>query len=149
MASNGSVDDIDLAILRVLRVDARLTMNELSRRIALSRPATTERIRRLERLGVITGYSANIDLSRIGRPVLAYVRVKAPGVDGSAIDQLIERTPQIIEWHHVTGEDCFITKVATTDLEELERVVDDLAKLGQTITSIVFSTRLDDRIEIP
>jgi Lrp/AsnC family leucine-responsive transcriptional regulator len=148
VTSAASLDEIDIAILRALREDARLPLNQLARRVALSRPATTERVRRLERRGVITGYRAQVDLPMIGRPVLAYVRVRAPDADAEAIDRLIDGTPQIIEWHHVSGEDCFVTMVAAADLEELESVVGELATLGQTITSIVFSTRLRDRVEV-
>lgn len=148
VASGTSFDDIDLMLLQQLRTEARLPVNEIAKRIALSRPATTERIRRLERIGVITGYNADLDLHKIGRPVLAFIRVRAPGADARTLDQLIARTPQIIEWHHVSGEDCFITKVAAADLHGLEQVVNELAKLGQTVTSIVFSTRLNNRIDI-
>ena len=69
----GDVDRVDWHILTELQADARLSFNELSRRVKLSAPAVADRVRRLEDAGVVTGYHAHVDLERIGRPVRAVV----------------------------------------------------------------------------
>ena len=75
----GNLDDVDWAILNELQNDARISLSELGRRVSLSASATTERVRQLEARGIVTGYRAVIDLTKVGYPVLAVVRLKYPG----------------------------------------------------------------------
>lgn len=143
------LDDLDLAILETLTADARTTVRDLATHVGLSRSAASERIRRLEDAGVIRGYTTVLDLDKLRRPVHAFVRVRAPNPDPSAIADLLADIDELTDWHHVTGEDCFIAKVVTLDIAHLERVVARLAGLGPTTTSIVFSSRLTNRIVVP
>jgi Lrp/AsnC family transcriptional regulator, leucine-responsive regulatory protein len=143
------VDEIDRAILAALTADARITIRDLAADVGLSRSATSERIRRLEQAGVIRGYTTVLDLDKLDRPVHAFVRVRAPDPGPSAITDVLDSTRELTDWHHVTGEDCFIAKVVTRDIAHLERVVSMLARLGPTTTSVVFSSRLTNRVVIP
>lgn len=143
------LDPVDRAILERLTADARITVRDLAARVGLSRSATSERIRRLEDAGVIRGYTAVLDLDQLHRPVHAFVRVRAPDPDPSVITGMIDGMEELTDWHHVTGEDCFIAKVIARDIAHLEQVVAALARLGPTTTSVVFSSRLTNRVRVP
>jgi Lrp/AsnC family leucine-responsive transcriptional regulator len=140
-----AVDETDWALLEALQEDARTSYAELGRRVGLSSPAVAERVKRLEEGGVVRGYRAELGLSKIGLPVIAFVRIRYPSGDYRPIRRALEDERQILECHHVTGEDCFVAKVAAGSMEELETVVGRLSKLGGTTTSVVFSTVLERR----
>lgn len=139
------LDATDWALLEVLQEDARVSYTELGRRVGLSSPAVAERVRRLEDLGVVQAYRAEIGLAKLGLTVMAFVRIRYPSGDYRPIRLAIEAERAILECHHVTGDDCFVAKVATRSMEELETVVGRLARLGGTTTSVVFSTVLERR----
>src|SRR5947207_14547388 len=106
--SNGLLDPINLRLLAELRDDPRLTMAELGRRVGMSSPAVTERVRRLEEAGVIAGYRLEINPAALGLPIAAYIRVRpSPGQLGR-VAELAQRTPEVVECHRITGEGCFI-----------------------------------------
>lgn len=143
--SGVSLDGVDWRILTELQEDARLSWAELGRRVALSPPAVTERVRRLEEAGVIRGYRADLDLDRLGLPVLAFVRVRYPSGNYGPLERMLRDRPELLECHHVTGDDCFIVKVAARSMRHLEETTGHLARLGSTTTSVVFSTPLSHR----
>ncbi|MYS39693.1 winged helix-turn-helix transcriptional regulator [Streptomyces sp. SID5998] len=138
----GNLDDIDWAIIEQLQREARISLSELGRRVKLSSSATTERVRNLESLGVITGYHASVDLAKVGYPVLAVVRLKYPGNRHQPLRRLVAERREILECLRTTGDDCYTLKVAATSMEHLERLVDELAGLGSTTTSVVYSHTL-------
>jgi Lrp/AsnC family leucine-responsive transcriptional regulator len=146
MAKALDLDETDWTLLREFQAHARITLSEASRRVGLTAPAVGERMRRLEESGVVRGYHAAIDLEKAGRPLLAFIRVRFSGGKYDAFERLVERSPEILECHHVTGEDCFIVKAAVATMPELERLASSLAKFGPTATSIVYSTTLERRI---
>ncbi|MEU6230018.1 Lrp/AsnC family transcriptional regulator [Streptomyces sp. NPDC047042] len=137
-----NLDDIDWAIIDQLQQDARLSLSELGRRVSLSPSATTERVRNLESLGVITGYHATVDLAKVGYPVLAVVRLKYPGNRHQPLHQLLAERREILECLRTTGDDCYTLKVAATSMEHLETLMDELAGFGTTTTSVVYSRTL-------
>ncbi|MGP3937522.1 Lrp/AsnC family transcriptional regulator [Nonomuraea sp. KM88] len=139
------LDQVDWAILTELQADARLSMAELARRVHMSGPAVTERVRRMERSGVITGYGARVDPSAVGRPLAAYLRIGAVGAIRDEVAALVNQTPEVIECHRGTGHECFIMKVAVTDVAHLERVIDRFTRLGRITTSIILSTIVPDQ----
>ncbi|MGF1237275.1 Lrp/AsnC family transcriptional regulator [Streptomyces sp. 2-6] len=141
----GNLDDIDWAIVEQLQREARISLSELGRRVKLSSSATTERVRNLESLGVITGYHASVDLAKVGYPVLAVVRLKYPGNRHQPLRRLVAERREILECLRTTGDDCYTLKVAATSMEHLERLVDELAGLGSTTTSVVYSHTLPYR----
>jgi Lrp/AsnC family leucine-responsive transcriptional regulator len=103
------MDGIDLEVLRHLQQDGRLNLSELGRLVHLSHSAVSERVRKLEDLGVIQGYAARLDMAKLGWPLLAFVRLRHESSDSAALLRLIENAPEIVECHHVTGEDCYIS----------------------------------------
>jgi Lrp/AsnC family leucine-responsive transcriptional regulator len=139
------LDSTDWRILEELQRDARLSAAELGRRVHLSPPAVAARVGRLEDAGVIAGYRADLSLPALGLHVLAFVRVRSSGSAHRPFLDAVARREDVLECHHVTGEDCFIVKVAARSLPHLEEVVADLARFGSTTTSIVFSTSVDRR----
>ncbi|MEU8318995.1 Lrp/AsnC family transcriptional regulator [Nonomuraea sp. NPDC048881] len=139
------LDDTDWAILAELQREGRLPLTELGRRVNLSASATTERVRRLEALGVIAGYRAEVDLGKVGFGVLAVVRLKYPGSRHEPLRRLLGERPEILECLRTTGEDCYTLKVAAGSMPHLERVIDELARFGSTTTSIVYSQTLPYR----
>jgi Lrp/AsnC family leucine-responsive transcriptional regulator len=140
-----SLDATDWAILVELQRDARLPLTELGRRVNLSASATTERLRRLETTGVITGYRADINLGKVGYPVLAVVRLKYPGSRHEPLHKLLAERFEILECVRTTGDDCYTLKVAAASMAHLEHTMDELAQFGSTTTSIVYSQTLPYR----
>ncbi|HTR94327.1 MAG TPA: Lrp/AsnC family transcriptional regulator [Trebonia sp.] len=140
-----NLDDIDWAIISQLQQDARISLSELGRRVKLSSSATTERVRQLEALGVITGYHAAVDLAKAGYPVLAVVRLKYPGNHHQPLHRLLAERPEILECLRTTGDDCYTLKVAATSMEHLETLVNELAGFGSTTTSVVYRQTLPYR----
>ncbi|MEV7183232.1 Lrp/AsnC family transcriptional regulator [Kitasatospora sp. NPDC093102] len=137
-----NLDDTDWAIIGQLQREARISLSELGRRVSLSPSATTERVRNLESLGVITGYHATVDLAKVGYPVLAVVRLKYPGNRHEPLRRLLVERREILECLRTTGDDCYTLKVAATSMEHLETLVDELAGFGSTTTSVVYSRTL-------
>jgi Lrp/AsnC family transcriptional regulator, leucine-responsive regulatory protein len=140
-----NLDPTDWAILAELQRDGRVALSELGRRVNLSASATTERVRRLESTGVITGYRAEVDLGKVGYAVLAVVRLKYPGNRHEPLHALLAERPEILECLRTTGDDCYTLKVAATSTGHLERVVNDLTGFGTTTTNIVYSQTLPYR----
>lgn len=125
-----SPDATDWRILDVLQRDGRATFAELARAVAMSPSAVTERVRRLEELGVISGYAAVVDAERLGLPILALVRLRYPNGNYKPFHDLLETTPEIIEAHHVTGDDCFVLKVTARSMKHLEETTGRIGGAG-------------------
>ncbi|MFB8106545.1 MULTISPECIES: Lrp/AsnC family transcriptional regulator [unclassified Streptomyces] len=140
-----SPDAIDWRILDVLQRDGRATFAELARAVAMSPSAVTERVRRLEETGVISGYAAVVDAERLGLPVLAFVRLRYPHGNYKPFHDLLETTPEVVEAHHVTGDDCFVLKVTARSMRHLEEVTGRISALGSVTTSVVYSSPLPRR----
>jgi Lrp/AsnC family leucine-responsive transcriptional regulator len=140
-----SLDATDWAILVEVQRDGRIPLTELGRRVSLSASAATERVRRLEALGVIAGYRADVDLAKVGFAVLAVVRLKYPGSRHEPLHRLLGERLEILECLRTTGDDCYTLKVAAASMAHLETIVDELARFGSTTTNIVYSQTLPFR----
>jgi len=140
-----SPDATDWRILEVLQTHGRAGFTELARAVSMSASAVTERVRRLEEAGVIKGYSAVIDEERLGLPILAFVRLRYPNGNYKPFHDLLDATPEILEAHHVTGDDCFVLRVATRSMSHLEEVSGRIGALGSVTTSVVYSSPLPRR----
>lgn len=139
------LDDTDRRIVAALQRDGRLTTAELGREINLSASATADRVRRLTDGGVITGYSATVDPEALGYAVSAFVRLAYPSGNYKPFHDLVEVTPEIVEAHHVTGDDCFVVRVVARSMRDLERITGRLATLGGITTSVVYSSPVPRR----
>jgi Lrp/AsnC family transcriptional regulator, leucine-responsive regulatory protein len=139
-SENQLLDEINRRLLQELQSDARVTMAELGRRINLSAPAVAERVQRLERAGVITGYRAEVDPKAIGFPIAAVVRIRPTTRQLQKIPELARELPEVVDCYRITGEDCFFVKLHLRSMDDLEEILDRFIVLGQTTTSIVHST---------
>jgi Lrp/AsnC family leucine-responsive transcriptional regulator len=127
-------------IVRELQLDGRMSFAELGRRVGLSTPAAAERVKNLEAAGIIRGYRAEIDLDKVGLPILAVIRMSAVGDVLTRITAAVRDMPEVLECHRATGADSFIMKVAVASVEHLEALIDRLTPFGSTSTSIVLSS---------
>jgi Lrp/AsnC family leucine-responsive transcriptional regulator len=135
-----SIDAVDGRLIAELQDDARLTIAELGRRVGLSAPAVADRLRRLERDGVITGYTADVDPRALGYTLGAIMRIRPAARLIPKVAELARDTPEVVECHRITGEDCFFMKLHVRDVRHLEEVIDSFILYGQTTTSIIQSS---------
>lgn len=138
--ANGLLDELNLRLLLELQREPRLSMAALGRRVGLSSPAVTERVRRLEEAGVIAGFRLDLDPKALGLPLVAYVRVRPHAGQLTRIVELARQIPEVVECHRLTGEDCFILKVCFPAMDQLDRFLDRSLDYGTTTTSIVQSS---------
>ena len=139
------LDATDRKILGELSADGRVSLAELGRRVNLSSPAVAERVHRLERSGVITGYRAEIDPRALGYELTAIVRVKPAPRQLPRIPELAAEIPEIGECHRITGEDCFYLTVHLRSIDELSPLLDRFLVYGQTTTSLINATPIPRR----
>jgi DNA-binding Lrp family transcriptional regulator/DNA-binding SARP family transcriptional activator len=139
------LDTVNRRLLRELTADPRITMSALARLVGLSAPAVTERVQRLERAGVITGYRLEVSPAALGLPVTAFARIRPAAGQLAKVANLAAGLPEVSECHRITGEDCFLLKIHAPAIEDLETTLDRFLKYGQTSTSIVVSTPVRPR----
>lgn len=149
MTVDFALDRTDWRLLAELQKDGRASYAELARAVAMSASAVAERIRRLEEAGVIADYRATVDPERVGLTVMAFVRLRYPSGNYRPFHAMLDSTPEIVEAHHVTGEDCFVLKVLARSMRHLEEVTGRIAGLGAVTTSVVYSSPLPGRAIAP
>jgi Lrp/AsnC family leucine-responsive transcriptional regulator len=137
-----AVDRVDWHILEELQADARVSFNELSRRVRLSAPAVAERVRRMEGAGVITGYHAQVDLESVGRPVRAVVVMDCYGPTCLLRDPDVAAWPEVRQLFRVTGQGCSVLLVAVDSVAEFEGLIDRLSSYGRPSSSMVLADLL-------
>ena len=142
---NGLLDLTNLRLMGELQSDARLSIAELGRRVGLSAPAVAERLGRLERAGAITGYRAEIHPPALGYTLAAVLRMRPAPRQIAKVADIARATPEVVECHRVTGEDCFYMKLHLRSIEELPSVLDRFLLYGETTTSIVNATPVPRR----
>ncbi|BCJ64301.1 Lrp/AsnC family transcriptional regulator [Polymorphospora rubra] len=142
---SAALDQTDWRILAALQADGRASYADLARTVAMSPSAVAERVRRLEETGVIAGYRAIVRPDRVGLEIMALVRLRYPTGNYRPFQALLDTTPEIIEAHHVTGEDCFVLKVVARSMRHLESVTGRISGLGGVTTSVVYSSPLPGR----
>ena len=140
------LDNVGWDILCELQRDARLSYAELGRRVGLSAPAVMERVHRLEEAGIIKGYSACVDHTKLGLSITAILRVRFPGERCERIQTMAADCPEVLECHHITGDDCLVIKLAASSMQHLEQLIGRFGSFGQTTTSIVLSSPVTERI---
>lgn len=136
------MDAVDWRLLAELQADARLSQNELSRRVNLSAPSVAERLRRLTDSGVIEGYTARVAPSALGRAVQAFVELDCYGPRCILKDPSVLEWPEVLELHRVTGTGCSLLKVAVTDMAAFQEFIDRLASYGKPTSSLLLASPL-------
>jgi Lrp/AsnC family transcriptional regulator, leucine-responsive regulatory protein len=138
-------DGTNLRLLEELQADARLSNAELGRRVGLSAPAVAERLARLEESGAITAYRAEIDPRALGYALSVVLRIRPAPRELKQVAELARRTPEVVECHRITGDDCYFMRAWVRHVEHLEELIDRFAPYGQTTTSIVQSSPVPRR----
>ena len=131
------LDPTDLSIVEILQQDGRISVSELGRRVGLSQPAASERLKRLEERGVIAAYRAIIDPAVVGLGMMAVIRLRTTHEHIRPCLKQFSEMPEIIEVLRLTGEDCFLLKVLVPTPSDLETIVDSIARHGAVTTSLV------------
>jgi Lrp/AsnC family leucine-responsive transcriptional regulator len=145
LAEGGLLDATNCRLLEELQADARLSLAELGRRVGMSSPAVAERLKRLEREGVISAYRAEVDPCKLGYGLGVTIRMRPAPRQLAQVAELARQTPEVVECHRVTGDDCFLMTAYVRDVEHLEAIVDEFAAYGQTTTSIMQSSPVPRR----
>jgi Lrp/AsnC family leucine-responsive transcriptional regulator len=139
------LDEIDATILEILQQNARTTQSDIAKAVGLAPSAVLERMRKLEARGAIREYVAAIDPHLANRALLAFVAVKTSeyGPEQPSAKALA-RIPEVLEIHHVAGEDCFFLKVRAKDAEHLGQMlrkqIASVPGVTSTRTTIVLET---------
>ena len=129
------MDDLDYRIVDMLQRDGRATQLEIARAINLSQPATAERIRKLESNGVITGYTARVDATKLGKDITAFigVTIEHPKFFENFARKVLE-LPEILEAHRVAGQDSYILKVKTSNTKSLDLLLVETLRTIEGVT---------------
>jgi Lrp/AsnC family transcriptional regulator, leucine-responsive regulatory protein len=144
--SSPALDHTSRRILQLLSADGRTSYQAIADEIGLSRPAAMERVKRLEEAGFIRGYHARLDRSKSGFPITAFVAIRYPVTEHAGDEpqiQALAANPNVLECHHVAGDDCYVLKVAAPSIESLEGVLRQIKQPGHPVstrTTIVLST---------
>ncbi|HEY3886836.1 MAG TPA: Lrp/AsnC family transcriptional regulator [Vicinamibacterales bacterium] len=145
MRLDRTIDEIDATILDLLQDNARIPQAEIARAVGLAPSAVLERVRKLESRGVIHGYAALVEPRAVDRSMLAFIAVRsaeAPGDDSVA--RALAQCPEVLELHHVAGEDCYLLKVRARDAEHIGQLLRHrfgrIPGVRSTRTTIVLGT---------
>lgn len=134
------MDAIDKKILELLQINGRMTVKEITQTISLTAPAVSERIKRLEKDGVIEGYTAILNPHLMGRSVHAIINISIRPGDTDKLLNLVNNDPMVIECHHVTGAYSYLVKVDAAEITDLEKLIIKFQKMGETSTQIILSS---------
>jgi Lrp/AsnC family leucine-responsive transcriptional regulator len=134
------MDKTDFTLIKELQKNARAPLKTLANNVFLSSPATAARIEHLEKAGIISGYRAEIDLKKLGFPVVAFINLELSPDQKPEFYPFICSHPNVLECSCVTGHFSMHIKVAFDSTEKLDVFINDLQKFGSTETQIVFST---------
>ena len=141
-----TIDHLDRAILEHLNLDARQSFADIGKQVGISGPAVGERVRRLKDNGVIDGFGVGINLRALGYTLQALVRIKPRSGELHKVEKLIAQQPRFMSCERVTGDDCFVAKLALTDVPELDDVLLPLHDCAETHTSIIKSHVIEPRL---
>ncbi|HTX71249.1 MAG TPA: Lrp/AsnC family transcriptional regulator [Rectinemataceae bacterium] len=147
------IDDTDRTILGLLQDNARLSNASLAEAVGMTASSVFERVKKLERRGVIVGYRAIVNAEKLGKPLLAFIRLtigmeahtEIDSVYGSVLEACLSE-PDVLECHNVAGEDCYILKVRAEGPKQLENLLTTIrrkTRSSRSITNIVLSTYKD------
>ncbi|PHR23836.1 MAG: AsnC family transcriptional regulator [Hoeflea sp.] len=142
------IDEKDRLLIKLLSRDARMPVSDLSKRVGLSGPATSERIRRLESNGIISRFTLEIDLAALGYPLQAIVRIKPRPGNMHIVEEMIMNEPGFLDCDKVTGDDCFVTRLALRSIADLDPVLLPFHEKAETNTAIIKSSPLRARIPV-
>lgn len=144
-----SLDKIDLIILSALQTNARLQNTELAKKCGLAPSAVLERVKKLEQKEIIKNYTTRIEPAALNLKLLAFISIKSSAGPGDASTaKLIAKIPEVLEVHHIAGEDCYLVKIRTEDPQSLIKLMRDkfskIPNIISTKTTVVLETLKED-----
>jgi len=150
-------DEIDHKIILLLQENARLSNAALAEAVGLTISTVHERVKKLERKGVIKGYVAVVDAAALGKPITAFIRLmvgaQADYIESkNRVEAVCQAESDVLECHGVAGEDCYVLKVRVANPRELERLIERIrtqASIARSTTSIVLSTFKEGSTVVP
>lgn len=152
------IDEIDRKIIMLLQQDARLSNAAIAEQVGLTISTVHERVKKLERKGIIKGYVAVVDAEALGKPITAFMRLNVGSASTDymrsklSVREVCQAEPDVLECHGVAGEDCYVLKVRVASPKELERLIERIrtnAQVSKSITSIVLSTFKEGTLIVP
>ena len=138
------MDKINREILDTLQRNGRISFADLGKKVHLSAPAVTERVKKLEETGVISGYSASVNLDRLGYPIEVMIQVKVFFGKEEVFIQLAKSRSEIIECYNVTGDKAFLLKVIVPTMTKLDTLLAEFSLVSETNTMVVLSHIIED-----
>ncbi len=145
MDSTALMDIYGRKLLEELQHNARLSLAALGRRVGLSPTATAERLKQMEEVGIVHGYTVEIDREALGLEVMAFIRMRCGGQNYRRLLEYVQTLEEVRECHHLTGSDDFLLKVTTIDMADLEALIEALLPYGNPVTSLVLSSPVERR----
>jgi Lrp/AsnC family leucine-responsive transcriptional regulator len=133
-------------ILGILQKQARMPFSQIGLEVGLTGPAVAERVKRMEEDEIIHGYHAKIDANAAGLPIHAFLRLQTPAEKYKRVLAILEDLPQVLECHHITGDDAFLIRIAAETLADLEKVIGSVSPYGTTSTAMILSTPIERSI---
>ncbi|MBS4219093.1 Lrp/AsnC family transcriptional regulator [Bacillus sp. FJAT-49711] len=143
------MDQIDLNMIKLLQLDGRMTISELSKKLALSRPSVAERLKRLQEKGIIGGFYAHVPPEAVGRKLLVMIELSSLQVSLDEFEKMISDEPDVLECHKATGHVHYYIKAALNGTEELTHLIEKLIPFGSTRTSILLGSPVNRRVILP
>ncbi|MEM7553832.1 MAG: Lrp/AsnC family transcriptional regulator [Cyanobacteria bacterium P01_A01_bin.84] len=139
------LDKTSWQILAILQENARIPFKELGKQVGLSAPAVAERVHRLEEVGAIARYRAELDLEKLGLSITAFVTLKSFGHSCEEVRSLLNERPEVQSCYRITGSDHYLAKVSVTNVRHLEQFLDRFIPYASITTSIVLSAPFVER----
>jgi Lrp/AsnC family transcriptional regulator, leucine-responsive regulatory protein len=138
------LDPIDYKLIEILQARGRASQLEMAQAVGLSQPAVAERVRKLEELGVVTGYAAHVDARLLGKDITAFIGVFTdhPRYHERFVQKIAE-IPDVLECHRVAGADSYLLKVKTENTSSLDELIARIRSIGgveRTQTTIAIAT---------
>lgn len=140
------MDSTDYNIIKILQSDGRISMKELGKMVALSAPAVTERVKRLEESGIISGYRAVINPEKLGKTINVFINVDMKTDKRKKFMEFVKENENIIECYHVTGPYCMIIKASLNEMSSLQELIGKVQVFGNTETYIILSSPVENKV---
>jgi len=140
------LDIVDWEVVELLQRDGRVSIAQVARKLRMAPPSVADRIKRLEKAGVIIGYRADIDPQALGLVIMAFIRVRIRPPSYDEFLRAVSEAPEVRECFQVAEPNSFQVRVTVRDLKHLLRLAVKLNGFGETVTSIVLSSPLKAKI---
>jgi Lrp/AsnC family transcriptional regulator, leucine-responsive regulatory protein len=143
------MDNLDIKIITILQEDGRISISDLSKKLALSRPSVSERLKRLQEKGIIDGFHALVPPAAVGKKLLVMIELSDLKVTHDVFEQMISNEPDVIECHRATGHVHYYIKAAIKGTDELSQLIGNFIPFGNTRTSILLASPVVRKVILP